>query len=164
MSETTEIMNKLEQSSEIQEKDIPQEEKAFLTDTSTKTVWMKTKTGKDFLKMNYIEMLAKNAYPIFAKLKHTESTELFGFKYTYYDQTDQQGNKVPDGVGSVYRYPKGAGGGKPQFKQKYSKEVYQGLTEDTNKKLAEPNGKWIVVGSHWDVERRETVWNLHWFE
>lgn len=162
MSNETELITNNEQQ-EIKEQDIPQNEKEFLTDT-TSQMWMKTNTGKIYINANYIEPLAKTAAPLFQKLKHKESIDLFGFTYTYYDQTDQNGNKIPNSIGRIYRYQKGSGGGKSQFKQKYSRNVYQGLTDDTNAKLADPNGKWIVVGSHWDTERRETIWNLHWFE
>jgi hypothetical protein len=156
----TEVKN-IEQGSEeiIKEQDIPQEEKAFLTDTSPTTVWMKTKTGKDYCKMNMIRAIAKVALPLFERLKHSESMELLNFKFTYYDQTDQAGNKIPDGVGSVYRYPKGSGsiGGKPQFKPKYVKEFYRGLTEDTNELLAQPNSKWVYKNSFWDEEKKVVI-------
>lgn len=161
MSETEQTtINQTEQGSMIKEQDIPQEEKAFLTDTTAKTVWMKTKTGKEFIKMNYIEMLAKKAYPLFEKLQHKESLELFDFKYTYYDQTDQAGNKVPDSVGSVYRYPKGSGSSRPQFKPRYAKQVFKGLEGPTNEKLADPNGKWKVITSHYDQNEREVIFTL----
>lgn len=166
MSETEQTtINQTEQGSIIKEQDIPQEEKAFLTDTTAKTVWMKTKTGKEFIKMNYIEMLAKKAYPLFEKLQHKESLELFDFKYTYYDQTDQNGNKVPDSVGSVYRYPKGSGGGsRPQYKKTYMRKVFQGLLDPTNEKLADPNGKWRPINSHYDSEAREVIYTIYWDE
>lgn len=159
MSElSTESITNKEQGS-IKEQDIPEKEKAFLTDT-TSQVWMKTNTGKIYLPLNYMKMFAEKAYPLFEKLKHKENIELFGFSYSYYDQTDSQGNKIPDSIGRVYRYPKGTGGGKPQYKVRYAKQVFKGLEGPTNEKLADPNGKWKVITSHYDPNEREVIFTL----
>ena len=171
MSNETELI-KQEQTSSIKEKDIPENEKLFLIDTSAQTVWMKTKSGKDFCQMNMIRALAQVASPLFEKLKHEESMELFDFRYIYYDATDTNGNKIPDGIGRVYRYPKGSnsgGSGKSQFIPKRTKDVE--VIPFRKKKeflAADPNHHWKLVGHEYhqsDIpEEREMLLIFEWVE
>jgi hypothetical protein len=166
----TETKNNNQEQQIIKEQDIPEKEKAFLTDT-TSQMWMKTNTGKTYIQANYIQPFAETAAPLFQKLKHKESIDLFGYTYTYYDDTDSQGNKKPDSIGRVYRYPKGLGGGgtKAQFIPKRTKSVKVVPHDASDQFLAlDPNHHWKLVGHEYhqsDIpEERKILLIFEWVE
>ena len=124
-------------------------EKAFLTDTSEKTVWTKTNSGHK-CPMNLISMLAPNYSNKLNELNDKETVDLFGYTFKYYAPKDDAGNLKPDTNKMIYRFQSktGSGTGKPQFRPKRTEEVFEGLFPQVQIELAKPDSKWKLFATH----------------
>lgn len=135
-------------------------EKSFLTDTSEKTVWTKTNSGHK-CPMNLIQMLAPNYSSKLNDLNDKETVDLFGYTYKYYAPKDDAGNIKPDSNKMIYRFaPKAGGGGKPQFRPKRTKEVFEGLFPEVQMILSKPDSKWKLFATHFNPSDSTVIYVL----
>jgi hypothetical protein len=64
----------------------------------------------------------------------------------------------------IYRYtPRtGTGGvGKPQFRPKRTKEVFEGLFPEVQIQLAKPDSKWKLFATHFNPSDSTVIYVLH---
>lgn len=136
-------------------------EKAFLTDVSESSVWTKTAKGHK-CPMNLIKMLAPNYVTKLDELKDKEKIDLFGYTFMYFAPKDDQGNLRQDTNKMIYRFvPQAGSGGKPQFRPKRTKEVFEGLFPEVQIQLAKPDSKWKLFATHFNPSDSTVIYILH---
>ena len=141
----------------------PDKEKVFLTDVSESSVWTKTAKGHK-CPMNLIKMLAPNYVTKLDELKDKEKIDLFGYTFMYFAPKDQDGNvrAGPDTNKMIYRFtPQTGGSGKPQFRPKKTKEVFEGLFPQVQIELAKPDSKWKLFATHLNPNDGTVIYVLH---